>query len=57
VAAWGAARHHREVTTAVYTGSFDPLHDGHMSIVEQAALHFDRVVVAVRQPPWRDDGE
>ena len=44
------------MTTAVYTGSFDPLHDGHMSIVEQAAQQFDRVVVAVLGNPEKVHG-
>jgi pantetheine-phosphate adenylyltransferase len=35
------------VTTALYPGSFDPLHLGHVHVVEQAAGIFDEVVVAV----------
>ena len=41
-----ATRQDHDMTTAVYTGSFDPLHDGHMSIVEQAARQFDRLILA-----------
>ena len=33
--------------TAVYPGSFDPLHLGHLDIVRRAAVLFPRVVVAV----------
>lgn len=44
------------MTTAVYTGSFDPLHDGHTSIVEQASRRFDRVIVAVLGNPDKRHG-
>lgn len=30
----------------LYAGSFDPFHDGHLAVVEQAAARFDEVVVA-----------
>jgi pantetheine-phosphate adenylyltransferase len=33
--------------TAVYPGSFDPLTNGHLDVVQRAAKLFDRVVVAV----------
>ena len=33
--------------SALYPGSFDPFHLGHLSVVEQAAAIFDEVVVAV----------
>ena len=32
---------------AVYPGSFDPVHLGHLDIIERAARVFDRVIVAV----------
>jgi pantetheine-phosphate adenylyltransferase len=32
---------------AVYPGSFDPVHNGHIDIIERAAKIFDEVVVAV----------
>jgi pantetheine-phosphate adenylyltransferase len=45
---------------AVYPGSFDPLTNGHVDIIERAAALFDRVVVAVltntsKQPFFRAD--
>ena len=33
--------------TVIYPGSFDPLTNGHLDLVERASLLFDRVVVAV----------
>ena len=32
---------------AVYPGSFDPMHNGHVDVVERACAIFDTVVVAV----------
>jgi pantetheine-phosphate adenylyltransferase len=36
---------------AVYPGSFDPIHFGHMDIAERAAALFDQLVVAVYSHP------
>ena len=33
--------------TAIYPGSFDPLTNGHLDLVQRAARLFDRVIVAV----------
>ncbi|MDQ2648518.1 MAG: pantetheine-phosphate adenylyltransferase [Actinomycetota bacterium] len=44
------------MTRVLYPGSFDPLHNGHLNIVEVAARHFDEVVVAaVRNPQKSTD--
>ena len=39
------------MTKAMYPGSFDPLHLGHLNIVEIAASIFDEVVVVTIQNP------
>jgi len=44
------------VRTALYPGSFDPLHNGHVDVVEQAARLFDRVVLAVMVNPQKPSG-
>jgi pantetheine-phosphate adenylyltransferase len=36
---------------AIYPGSFDPVHNGHLDIVVRAARLFDRLVVAVYEAP------
>lgn len=35
------------MATAVYPGSFDPVHLGHLDVIERAARVFDAVIVAV----------
>ncbi len=35
------------MTTALYPGSFDPVHNGHLDVIQRAAAIFDRVVVGV----------
>jgi pantetheine-phosphate adenylyltransferase len=34
-------------TLAVYPGSFDPLTNGHVDIIERGARLFDRIIVAI----------
>jgi pantetheine-phosphate adenylyltransferase len=44
------------VTTAAYTGTFDPIHLGHVSIIETASTMFDEVVVIVLGNPNKSSG-
>jgi pantetheine-phosphate adenylyltransferase len=44
------------VTRALYPGSFDPLHLGHLAVIEKAATMFDHVVVAVVGNPGKRSG-
>jgi pantetheine-phosphate adenylyltransferase len=43
------------VTTVLYPGSFDPIHNGHVEIVETASRLFDRVVVAAMRNPQKGE--
>ena len=43
------------MTTVLYPGSFDPIHNGHVEIVETAAKLFDRVVVAAVRNPQKGE--
>ncbi len=38
-------------TTAIYPGSFDPLTNGHLSIIQRGLTMFDRLIVAVAVNP------
>lgn len=42
------------MTTAVYPGTFDPVHYGHMDIATRAATIFDHVIVAVYARPLKN---
>ena len=37
---------------AVVSGGFDPLHSGHINLLESAAAHGDKLVVLVNSDDW-----
>ncbi len=39
---------------AVYPGTFDPIHNGHIDVIRRCAAIFDQVVVAVAYNPHKD---
>jgi len=40
------------VKIAVVSGGFDPLHSGHINLLEQAATFGDKLVVLVNSDDW-----
>jgi pantetheine-phosphate adenylyltransferase len=44
------------MTVALYPGSFDPVHNGHLAMIRQAAVLFDRVIVGVGHNPQKPSG-
>ncbi len=43
------------MTIGLIPGSFDPFHNGHLEVVERAALIFDEVVVAAIRNPQKSE--
>jgi len=43
------------VRTALFPGSFDPFHNGHLEVVERSARLFDQVVVAAIRNPQKGE--
>ena len=40
--------------TAIYPGTFDPITNGHLDIIERASLLFDRIIVVVSNNPHKN---
>jgi pantetheine-phosphate adenylyltransferase len=40
--------------TAIYPGSFDPIHNGHIDIIRRSVAIFDEVIVAIAYNPHKD---
>jgi len=43
------------MTSALFPGSFDPFHNGHLEVVERAQRLFDRVIIAVLRNSEKGD--
>src|SRR5512136_1355605 len=44
---WSGKKEHRMVRIGVYAGSFDPITNGHVDLLERTSPLFDRIIVAV----------
>lgn len=44
------------MTVALYPGSFDPLHNGHLAVISTAAPLFDQLIVGVGHNPAKPSG-
>ncbi len=42
------------MATAVYPGSFDPVHNGHIDIATRASKIFDRLIIAIYDRPLKN---
>jgi pantetheine-phosphate adenylyltransferase len=49
----GAKEHAKDMTKAVYLGSFDPPTNGHMAVIDRAVKIFSRLIVAVAENPQK----
>jgi pantetheine-phosphate adenylyltransferase len=45
------------MTTVLYPGTFNPIHNGHADLVERAAALFDSVVLGIATSPQKSPGE
>src|SRR5260370_8515436 len=45
----------RSPSIAVYPGSFDPIHTGHVDVIRRSVAIFDEVIVAVTYNPHKDE--
>ena len=42
------------MTSVIYPGTFDPITNGHLDIIERSAVIFPRVLVAVANSPSKN---
>ena len=45
------------MTTVLYPGTFNPIHNGHVDLVERATKLFDRVVLGIATSPQKSPSE
>ncbi|MFB0970964.1 MAG: pantetheine-phosphate adenylyltransferase, partial [Pseudomonadales bacterium] len=45
------------MSTVLYPGTFNPIHNGHADLVERAAKIFDHVILGIATSPHKSPGE
>ncbi|USD65142.1 pantetheine-phosphate adenylyltransferase [Vibrio sp. SCSIO 43136] len=45
---------HKQVSRVIYPGTFDPITNGHLDLIERAASMFDQVIVAIAASPSKN---
>ena len=45
------------MTTVLYPGTFNPIHNGHADLVERAASLFDLIILGIATSPHKSPGE
>ena len=45
------------MTTVLYPGTFNPIHNGHTDLVERASVLFDKVVLGIATSPHKSPSE
>ena len=45
------------MTTVLYPGTFNPIHNGHTDLVERAAVIFDRIVLGIATSPHKSPSD
>ena len=41
------------MTTVLYPGTFNPIHNGHIDLIERAALLFDKIILGIATSPHK----
>jgi len=57
IAAYANKINDKRMTTVLYPGTFNPIHNGHVDLVERAGTLFDNVVLGIATSPHKSPSE